>query len=289
MKVSSSTFQRHMESTRTTSVAKFVPKSAITDVRLSRSNSKSKGSTRSKHDDIDHDHDHDHDPIEVMDLGRPRKRLRGGQLEPWPPAERVRDSMGSYFFRRFEFTKSQGLVGLLPAERSVLEVVGPYFLGEDELLKNWVIPLNEESPTMPALRTMDWAVTNYFKGRTITIRDPRSPDGRLLDPHMAYNSALDFWHRLLFDPSRRGTHIWFEHEGKFHYTTAGQLNFLKWLKDTTIDQLITEHVAEIRADMERGHRASRKRSKMAKQLKLPRRRSELTHVPKVAAKAFVTK
>jgi hypothetical protein len=276
--------------TRTTSVAKYVPKSAITEVKCrSSSLSKSKSTIKTVEDDIDPVFDKTAPEVEDMDLGRPRRRLRGGQLEPWPPAPKFRDSLcdGVFFFRRFEFSsRLNKLVGLLPAERAVLETVGPYFVTHD-LLRKWVLPLNEELPGMPALRTMDWAVTNYFKGHTITIRDPRSPDGRLLDPHMAYNSSLDFWHRLLFDPFRRGTHVWFEHEGQFYYTTAGQLNFLKWLKDTKIDELITEHEKDIILHRNQGFKASRRRSKLAKQLKLPRRRSELTPVTKMAAKAFV--
>lgn len=281
-----------MEEPRTTSVAKYNPRSAITDVRCrSSSISKSKSTIRTIEDDIDPVFDGKPIESEDMDLGRPRRRLRGGQLEPWPPAPKFRDSLcgGVFFFRRFEFSaRLNKLVGLLPAEREVLETVGPYFI-EHGLLTSWVLPLNEEMPGMPALRTMDWAVTNYFKGHTITIRDPRSPDGRLLDPHLAYNSSLDFWHRLLFDPFRRGTHVWFEHEGKFYYTTAGQLNFLKWLKDTKIDELIRDHEAEIISHRNLGFKASRRRSKLAKQMKLPRRRAELTPVAKMATKAFVKK
>lgn len=274
--------------TRTTSVAKYVPQSAIRGVSLSRSRSKTSSST--VHDDID-------DGVaetEVMDMKRPRKRLRGGQLEPWPPAEKFRDTYESYFFRRFELCKRQKcLVGLLPAERAILESIGSYFLEIDpetglNLLESWVVPLNDEDPSMPALRTMDWAVTNYFKEHMVTIRDPRSPDGRMLDPHSAYNTTLDFWHRLLFDPFRRGNHIWFQtKDGDYKYTTAGQLNFLKWLKDTTIDHLIATHESEIIVHRNRGFKASRERSKIAKKLKLPRRRSELTQVKPVAAKAFV--
>lgn len=276
--------------TRTTSVAKYVPQSAIRKVQLSRSRSKTSSSTVTAHDDIDSVSG----PVEVMDMKRPRKRLRGGQLEPWPPAEKFRESFGPYFFRRFEMCKRQKcLVGLLPAERAILESIGSYFLETDpetglNLLESWVVPLNDEDPSMPALRTMDWAVTNYFKKHTVTIRDPRSPDGRMLDPHSAYNTTLDFWHRLLFDPFRRGNHIWFQtKDGEYKYTTAGQLNFLKWLKDTTIDKLIATHEHHIIVHRNHGFKASRMRSKKYKEENLPRRRSELTQVNPVAAKAFV--
>jgi hypothetical protein len=97
------------------------------------------------------------------------------------------------------------------------------------VLRNTVIQLNDENSDAPRLRAYDWAVTNYAKGHpTVLLVQSQDGSSAIMDPNMSYEGELRKHHRLLFDPFRRGTHIFFEIDGLIHRSTVGQLTFIKW-------------------------------------------------------------
>ena len=133
--------------------------------------------------------------------------------------------------------------------------------------------MNEESGSkkQTRLRSFDWAVTNFTKGNPISYLRPvdrkiddqgidKSSENKeikngndtkkmIVDPHVSYSSELHSGHRLLFDPFRRGTHVYFEADGKNRHSTVGQLCFLKWCFDNGIDKYVDENADEIKKDM----------------------------------------
>lgn len=156
-----------------------------------------------------------------------------------------------------------------------------------ERLTNVVVPLNDESSKTPRLRAFDWAVTNFAKGRPQLA----VVDNTIVDPNIDYQSELKKHHRLLFDPFRRGTHIFFElpagpaaaggsggggHAGsagpemETHRTTVGQLCFIKWCVDHHVDRYVEAHLDDIRAHM----------SSTTKKQGHVKRRRELTSAPR---------
>jgi len=195
--------------------------------------------------------------------------------------------------------------------------------------------MNEESGTkkQTRLRSFDWAVTNFTKGNPISyLRPIKSIDAnthakkeedkedkedkeektrRIVDPHVSYSSELHSGHRLLFDPFRRGTHVYFEADGKNRHSTVGQLCFLKWCFDNGIDKYVDENADEIKKDMaviskkrrknkktpisiQAEHQPEKKRSreedkKNDEDVKHPKKRSrmELTPTPKSRIRGLV--
>jgi hypothetical protein len=141
-------------------------------------------------------------------------------------------------------------VGLQQRERLELdELLRIGFFTEDFLEKK-LVPLNDESSSVPRLRMYNWAVTNFAKGRGITtqIRD-KSGVLRFIDPSISYDSALKRLHRTLFDPYRRGTLLFFRVKDDVFHTTVGQLLFVKWCMENGVDTFVEVHEDEIREDL----------------------------------------
>jgi hypothetical protein len=130
--------------------------------------------------------------------------------------------------------------------------------------------LNDESSSTPRLRAFDWAVTNFAKGKP----QLQIVNNTIIDPNLDYQNELKKHHRLLFDPFRRGTHLFFELEEssgpQVHRTTVGQLCFIKWCIDHHVDKYVEENLEEIRTHM----------SITTKKHGAQKRRKELTSAPK---------
>lgn len=173
--------------------------------------------------------------------------------------------------------------GITRRERQLLsEIVKSGFFTE-ERLKNTLVPLNDESSKTPRLRAFDWAVTNFSKGSPSL----HIVDGKIVDPNLDYQNELKKHHRLLFDPFRRGTHLFFEvpdivgttmsaagsapkdESKKVHRTTVGQLCFIKWCIEHQVDRYVEENLDAIRAHM----------SATTKKHGTKKRRRELTSAP----------
>jgi hypothetical protein len=171
--------------------------------------------------------------------------------------------------------------GITRRERQLLSEIVKSGFFTTERLKNTLVPLNDESSKTPRLRAFDWAVTNFSKGSPSL----HIVDGKIVDPNLDYQNELKKHHRLLFDPFRRGTHLFFEVEdisgttiskdevkktaAKVHRTTVGQLCFIKWCIEHQVDRYVEENLEAIRAHM----------SATTKKNGNKKRRRELTSAP----------
>lgn len=160
------------------------------------------------------------------------------------------DSLGPFWFHKSTSIHVGGVlthVGLQQRERLELNELIRREFCSDDFLRNKLVPLNDESSTMPRLRMYNWAVTNFAKCRGITTQIT-DEDGKVrrVDPCISYDGALKRLHRTLFDPYRRGTLLFFKVDDEVHHTTVGQLLFVKWCMDNGVDKYVTSHEAEIR-------------------------------------------
>ena len=160
--------------------------------------------------------------------------------------------------------------GITRRERQLLKEIIKSGFYTQEKITQLVIPLNDENSSTPRLRAYDWAVTNFSKGRPVL----QIVDGAIVDPNLDYQNELKKHHRLLFDPFRRGTHLFFEAipgaDATVHRTTVGQLCFIKWCVENKVDKYVENNLEAIREHM----CASTKTKRNFK------RRRELTSAPK---------
>ena len=113
--------------------------------------------------------------------------------------------------------------GLTSKEKSHLRFMRDFYDSEKghALLRDVIVPANNEDRRVPALRKYNFSVTNTFKALSLTM----VKDGVLRTPHEDYTSHLRAWTRDLYDSFRRGERVWFELDGKKHYSTVAQLHF----------------------------------------------------------------
>jgi hypothetical protein len=195
-----------------------------------------------------------------------RKRKFAKHEEPVLMVPQTSDSEGPFWF------STDGPSSITRREHQLLKEIVHLFT--PDILKTVVIPLNDEKSKSPRLRAFDWAVTNFAKGNPLTF----VVNGTILDPNVDYQSALKKHHRLLFDPFRRGTHIFFEdQQGITHMTTVGQLSFIKWCIDHKIDKYVEDNLLEIRK-----HMSEAAKSRIGK-----RRRKELTKSPRNLVRGII--
>lgn len=167
--------------------------------------------------------------------------------------------------------------GITRREHQLLkELVKSNFFTADKL-RDVVVPLNDESSSTPRLRAFDWAVTNFAKGRP----QLHIVGDTIVDPNLDYQNELKKHHRLLFDPFRRGTHLFFEvireGEAETHRTTVGQLCFIKWCMEHGVDRYVEAHLKDIRLHM----------SASTKKTNHDKRRRELTSAPRKVIRGAV--
>lgn len=143
-----------------------------------------------------------------------------------------------------------------------------------------IVELNDESSQAPRLRAYDWAVTNYAKGHPKSMLLQKSGErATIIDPNLSYEGELRKHHRLLFDPFRRGTHIFFEMDGLIHRTTTGQLTFIKWCIENGVDQYVEENLADIRQHMSEASKRKQQILLSETGEVMKKRRMELTRAP----------
>lgn len=181
------------------------------------------------------------------------------------------DYEGPFWFEKSSTSFESGEkihAGITRRERQLLkEIVKSNFFTNDKL-KNTLVPLNDETSNTPRLRSYDWAVTNFAKGQPCL----EIVNGNIVDPNLDYQNALKKHHRLLFDPFRRGSHLFFQIDGSeiIHRTTVGQLCFIKWCIEHEVDKYVEKNVDAIRKHM----------SKTMRKTGPIKRRRELTAAPK---------
>jgi len=230
------------------------------------------------------------EPIELSSTKPPSSKCRSirkrkivvNDDKSFEKVERPTNSnmIGPFWFEMSSTQIIQGatiLRGITKREEQMLREIVQSGVFTHDVLSNTVVPLNDEKSKTPRLRAFDWAVTNFAKGHCQML----VVDNTVLDPNTDYQSALRKHHRLLFDPFRRGTHIFFEIPIQgipvVHRTTVGQLCFIKWCLEYKIDKYVAEHLPEIRS-----HMAEAAKSRCNK-----RRRKELTKSNKTYVRGVV--
>lgn len=166
--------------------------------------------------------------------------------------------------------------GIASQERQRLrELLKTGFITE-EFLRTVVVPTNDETSHTARLRAHDFALTNWLKGRPL-LKQIKRADGvtELTDIAVDYDQQLDRDHRKLFDPFRRGTHLFYELDNHIHHTTVGQLSLLQFELRNDVTGCVEEHEEEIRKLMKEAAKAKPDTAVDGKR----RRRRELTRNP----------
>lgn len=212
---------------------------------------------------------------------RRRKPAAPEEAADLPPAMQRSEAMGPFWFeagRNIVVTDADGRRktqhrGIYGVEKQRLRELLKQGFITPEFLRDTVVPMNDETSSVPRLRAHDYALTNCLKGVPRLKVVPQS-DGtvELVDPYIDYQRQLEKDHRLLFDPFRRGTHLFFKVDGKTHYTTAGQLTYIRFGNDYDIHRYVEENEAAISEAM---RAAARGKSHAA----VKKRRRELTKAP----------
>jgi hypothetical protein len=105
-----------------------------------------------------------------------------------------------------------------------------------------------------SLRDIDWFVTNFSKKYNVIYNIEEIIDSEIIKKQFIvfinYKSQLKAFGKGFFDPFCRNKRIQFNfEETKSLVTTVGQLNFFKWAISNKIIDYITEHLVEIKKDM----------------------------------------
>jgi hypothetical protein len=212
----------------------------------------------------------------LFQSSKPTSRGKSSRSRTAPKHEQVAlksESEGSFWFEASHnvmVDKKRVHRGITSREQQqVRELVKSGFF-TDAVLRDIVIKLNDESSEAPRLRAYDWAVTNYAKGHPI-VKLVKAADGTaaVIDPNLSYEGELRKHHRLLFDPFRRGTHIFFEIDGEIHRTTAGQLTFIRWCLENGVDKYVEDNLVQIRAHMSKATKRGRVLGKRRRELTKP--------------------
>jgi len=116
--------------------------------------------------------------------------------------------------------------------------------------------------TRVSLRIVDWFVTNYAKKYYTVYTIPSVDASRRFKVYTDYKLKLKAYSKKRFDPFCRWDRISVPYTASSSVqTTIGQLNFFKWIIESSIIQYIEEHYDEIEADMNNRNSTSKKRDK----------------------------
>lgn len=163
------------------------------------------------------------------------------------------ETIGIFFFEKQTFIMQNNkriLLGMTLREKNQLqELVNSQFFNNENM--QIIIDLNNEKSKTPRLRAYDWAVTNFSKTKRSCVyeKDANANETTLFDPYSLYVGELKKFHRLLFDPFRRGTHVYFEFNNAIQVSTVGQLTFIKWCIENKIDKYVEENYVDIKKNM----------------------------------------
>jgi hypothetical protein len=101
-----------------------------------------------------------------------------------------------------------------------------------------------------SLRILDWFVTNYAKKYNIAYNIDIDGVTKKVIVHISYKSQLKAYSKKLFDPFCRRERIKFiDHYSNELITTAGQLNFFRWVIEKKILNYVSQYLKEIEEDM----------------------------------------
>ena len=127
-----------------------------------------------------------------------------------------------------------------------------------------------------SLRILDWFVTNYAKKYNISYNITVDDIIKKFIVHISYKSQLKAYSKKLFDPFCRRERIRFmDHNNNEIITTAGQLNFFRWVIENDIFNYISDNIDNIEKDMNTSIRHLYKKKKISNENKR-RKRKELS-------------
>ena len=125
-----------------------------------------------------------------------------------------------------------------------------------------------------SLRILDWFVTNYAKKYNISYNITVEDIIKKFIVHISYKSQLKAYSKKLFDPFCRRERIRFmDHNNNEIITTAGQLNFFRWVIENDIFNYISDNIDNIEKDMNTSIRHLYKKKKISNKR---RKRKELS-------------
>ena len=166
--------------------------------------------------------------------------------------EKTYETIGNFYFEKQTFEMKNNkriLLGMSLREKNQLQELNKSgFFNNVEVLKI-IVDLNNEKSKTPRLRAYDWAVTNFSKTKRSFLFEESNSSVDIFDPYSLYVGELKKFHRLLFDPFRRGTHVYFDYKNSIQITTVGQLTFIKWCIENKIDKYVENHYVEIKKNM----------------------------------------
>jgi hypothetical protein len=126
-----------------------------------------------------------------------------------------------------------------------MNTLNQYFKDIDNL--NYMIPIIVGKSNI-SLRILDWFVTNYAKKNNISynIFDKNSNTIKKFIVHIDYKSQLKAYSKKYFDPfCRRERLVFIDANNNEIITTAGQLNFFRWVIDNDILLYISNKLKSI--------------------------------------------
>ena len=198
---------------------------------------------------------------------RARKGLSLEETADAPASQQKSESEGPFWFeaqRTLAVTDASGrkllkCKGITSQERQRLRELIAAGAITPSFLRNVVHPSNDETSGTARLRAQDFALTNYLKGHPVITHVTRA-DGttEIRDLQSDYDVQLSRDHRLLFDPFRRGTHLFYDLDGiaqSLCHTTVGQLSMLLFMERADFKAWVTEHEGAIREAMKAAARS----------------------------------
>ena len=147
------------------------------------------------------------------------------------------DHEGPFFFEPSHTTTIKGKLqhfGIEPRELEDLKSIVQSNYFTPEILLQKVVMMNTDENRKIRWRGVDFGLVNHAKSNVSTMLVTKNGITTLVDPYIQYNSLLDSKHRILFDPFRRGTKLYFTLQNNIYKTTVAQLDFIKWCGEHNI-------------------------------------------------------
>jgi hypothetical protein len=145
--------------------------------------------------------------------------------------------------------KDETVSNLMCKQTLLMNTLNIYFKNIENL--NSMIPIIVGKSSI-SLRILDWFVTNYAKKNNISydVFDKRTNSMKKFIVHIDYKSQLKAYSKKYFDPfCRRERLVFIDNNNNEFVTTAGQLNFFRWVIDNDILYYIYNNLKTIENDM----------------------------------------
>jgi len=165
---------------------------------------------------------------------------------------------------------------LLCKQALLMNTLNIYFKDIENL--NSMIPIIVGKSSI-SLRILDWFVTNYAKKNNISydVFDKKTNKMKKFIVHIDYKSQLKAYSKKYFDPFCRRERITFiDNNNNEFVTTAGQLNFFRWVIDNDILFYIYNNLKTIENDMNNSIRHLYNKPSVTSAEKKRRKRKELS-------------